>query len=137
MIVITGLLNTCYLDPELGYQQVTERKSFKKWSLRAKIFYLKMMMFYDYVEMEVLEKMKCQEFTQKEFYKKANEIFKECVKNHDIDKLEELFNTVTILLDMNFIKNSMAYKIYWNILQAKMIITNKEKINKEHGYDKQ
>lgn len=56
MIVITGLLNTCYLDPELGYQQVTERKSFKKWSLRAKIFYLKMLMFYDHVEVEVLEK---------------------------------------------------------------------------------
>lgn len=56
MIVITGLLNTCYLDPELGYQQVTERKSFKKWSLRAKIFYLKMLMFYDHMEVEVLEK---------------------------------------------------------------------------------
>ena len=81
--------------------------------------------------------MKCQVFTQKEFYKKANKIFKESVKNHDIDKLEELFNTTTILLDMNFIKNSMAINIHWNILQAKLIITNKEKINKDYGYDKQ
>ena len=81
--------------------------------------------------------MKCQEFTQKEFYKKANEIFKDCVEKHDIDKLEELFNTTTILLDMNFIKNSMAINIHWNIFQAKMIINSKEKINKEYGYDKQ
>ena len=54
MIVITGTLNSCYLDPEVGYQQVKERKSFKKWSLRAKIFYYKMLMFYDHVTVEVL-----------------------------------------------------------------------------------
>ena len=54
MIVITGLLNSCYLDPELGYQQVTERKSFKKWNLRAKLFLLKCQVFYDHVEVEVL-----------------------------------------------------------------------------------
>ena len=71
--------------------------------------------------------MKCQEFTQKEFYKKANEIIKESVKKHDIDKLEELYNTTIILLDMNFIKNSMRINIQWNILQAKMIINSKEK----------
>lgn len=66
--------------------------------------------------------MKCQEFTQKEFYKKADEIFKECVKNHDIDKLDELYKTTIILLNMNFIKRSMAFTIQWNIIQAKMII---------------
>lgn len=70
--------------------------------------------------------MKCQEFTQKEFYNKANEIFKESVKKGDIDKLEELFNTTSILLDMNFIKNSMAFNIHWNILQAKMILKAKK-----------
>lgn len=81
--------------------------------------------------------MKCQEFTQREFYKKANKIIKESFKNYDTDKLEELYNTTLILLDMNFIKHSIARDIQWGILQAKMIITGKEKINKEYGYDKE
>ena len=75
--------------------------------------------------------MKCEEFTQKEFYNKANEIFKESVKNHDIDKLDKLYNTTIILLNMNFIKRSIAFEIQWKIIQAKMniddYISNKEK----------
>ena len=73
--------------------------------------------------------MKCQEFTQKEFYNQAYEIFKESIKNHDIDKLDELYKTTIILLNMNFIKRSMAYTIQWDIIQAKMIIINKENEN--------
>lgn len=42
MIVITGLLNSCYLDPESGYQQVTERKSFKKMEFKSKTLSIEM-----------------------------------------------------------------------------------------------
>lgn len=76
--------------------------------------------------------MKCQEFRQKEFYKKANEIFKKAFQENDINSLELLSNTTRTLFDMNFIKMSIAFTITYNCFNAIEIIKQKEK-----KYDKQ
>jgi hypothetical protein len=76
--------------------------------------------------------MKCQEFTQKEFYKKANEIIKKAFQENDINSLELLSNTTRTLFDMNFIKMTIAFTITYNCFNVIEIIKQKEK-----KYDKQ
>lgn len=76
--------------------------------------------------------MKCQEFTQKEFYKKANEIIKKGFQENDINSLELLSNTTRTLFDMNFIKMTIAFTITYNCFNVIEIIKQKEK-----KYDKQ
>lgn len=76
--------------------------------------------------------MKCQEFTQKEFYKKANEIIKKAFQEKDINSLELLSNTTRTLFDMNFIKKTIAFTITYNCFNVIEIIKQKEK-----KYDKQ
>jgi hypothetical protein len=76
--------------------------------------------------------MKCQEFTQKEFYKKANEIIKKAFQENDINSLELLSNTTRTLFDMNFIKMTIAFTITYNCFNLIEIIKQKEK-----KYDKQ
>lgn len=76
--------------------------------------------------------MKCQEFTQKEFYKKANEIIKNAFQENDINSLELLSNTTRTLFDMNFIKMTIAFTITYNCFNVIEIIKQKEK-----KYDKQ
>lgn len=76
--------------------------------------------------------MKCQEFTQKEFYKKANEIIKKAFQENDINSLELLSNTTRTLFDMNFIKMTIAFTIIYNCFNLIEIIKQKEK-----KYDKQ
>lgn len=76
--------------------------------------------------------MKCQEFTQKEFYKKANEKIKKAFQENDINSLELLSNTTRTLFDMNFIKMTIAFTITYNCFNVIEIIKQKEK-----KYDKQ
>lgn len=71
--------------------------------------------------------MKCQEFTQKEFYKKANEIIKKAFQENDINSLELLSNTTRTLFDMNFIKMTIAFTITYNCFNLIEIIKQKEK----------
>ena len=73
--------------------------------------------------------MKCQEFTQKEFYKKANEIIKKAFQENDINSLELLSNTTRTLFDM---KMTIAFTITYNCFNVIEIIKQKEK-----KYDKQ
>ena len=91
--------------------------------------------------------MKCQEFTQKKYLKISNELFKEAVKNRDIQALEKLSLTTRVLRDMNFIKLNIAYIITWNVFNAIELIKAKntkvdykdivEQIAKENENDKQ
>ena len=73
--------------------------------------------------------MKCQEFTQKKYLKISNELFKEAVKNRDIQALEELSLTTRVLRDMNFIKLNIAYIITWNVFNAIELIKQNAKVD--------